>query len=172
MENGHISEHRQASSPDDGASPRRQYKTVNGKKHIDMTPPDQLLSTAQKRARKLSVLRKVRLNTSAKTHKQACTYMSMCMCVFLCNTCVCMRLHVQNITLKANVKWHLSSGNILMKISLSPVNTFHLCLDIERIIVKTRLHILNIFKSKLIFYITYGLKRCFQRNISDDKCAG
>ncbi|XP_025082042.1 tetratricopeptide repeat protein 23-like [Pomacea canaliculata] len=58
MENGHISEHRQASSPDDGASPRRQYKTVNGKKHIDMTPPDQLLSTAQKRARKLSVLRK------------------------------------------------------------------------------------------------------------------
>ncbi|KAK7497857.1 hypothetical protein BaRGS_00010991 [Batillaria attramentaria] len=54
-DNGEI---RQAESPVAGTSARRQYKTVNGKKRIDMTPPDQLLSIAQKRGKKLSILKK------------------------------------------------------------------------------------------------------------------
>lgn len=45
-------------SPEGGTSSARQYKIVNGKKSIDMTPPNELLSIAQKRARKLSILKK------------------------------------------------------------------------------------------------------------------
>ncbi|KAL8559960.1 hypothetical protein ACOMHN_041431 [Nucella lapillus] len=41
-----------------GGSTQRRYKTLNGKKRIDMTPPDHLLSVAQKRAHKFADLKK------------------------------------------------------------------------------------------------------------------
>jgi hypothetical protein len=48
---------RRSPSPEGATS--RQFKTINGKQKIDMTPPDQLLTIAQKRAHKLSILKKV-----------------------------------------------------------------------------------------------------------------
>ncbi|XP_070178706.1 tetratricopeptide repeat protein 23-like isoform X4 [Littorina saxatilis] len=48
-----------AESPDEGGtSTRQRFKTINGRTRINMTPPDQLLAIAQKKARKLASLKK------------------------------------------------------------------------------------------------------------------
>ena len=109
-------------SPEAGGSARRRYKTVNGRQRIDMTPPDQLLSIAQKRARKLSILKKVSKGLSfigssfafqlSSVHNTlfipqganplcvcvcvclyVCVPVCVCICVGMC-VCVCVCVHV------------------------------------------------------------------------------
>ena len=78
---------RRADSPDGGTTARRRYKTINGKQRIDMTPPDQLLSIAQKRARKLTVLKKVcsaSVSFTLLVSVSVCLSLSLCLCLKLC----------------------------------------------------------------------------------------